>query len=125
MASRAFTPSQGAADAWASRPVKCTSKWETARQAAVRRSAGHGWIIMAACTPSKAPRSNMKILPPPPSSAGVPSTRTCDSDLISHRRQGQPGTDGRGGNDVVPAGVAHVGQGVVFGAHGHHQFTCP
>ena len=48
-----------------------------------------------------------------------------DSDLISHRGQGQPGTDGRGGNDVVPAGMAHVGQGVVFGAHGHHQFTLP
>ena len=29
---------------------------------------------MAASTPSRAPRSIMKILPPPPSSAGVPST---------------------------------------------------
>jgi hypothetical protein len=32
MASPALTPSQGAAEAWASLPPKKTSKWETARQ---------------------------------------------------------------------------------------------
>ena len=31
---------------------------------------------MAAWTPAKAPRSSIRILPPPPSSAGVPRTRT-------------------------------------------------
>src|SRR5215207_520116 len=39
-------------------------------------SYGEGWTIMAACAPSKAPRSSSRILPPPPSSAGVPSTVT-------------------------------------------------
>ncbi len=34
MASPALTPSQGAAEAWALLPVKRTSKWDTARQAA-------------------------------------------------------------------------------------------
>ena len=75
-ASWAFTPSQGAADACASRPVKRTSKCATARQVPVKRSAGQGWTIMAAWTPVKAPRSSIRILPPPPSSAGVPRTRT-------------------------------------------------
>src|SRR5512132_3579747 len=39
-------------------------------------SYGEGWTIMAAWAPSKAPRSSSRILPPPPSSAGVPSTVT-------------------------------------------------
>src|SRR5215216_2120198 len=39
-------------------------------------SYGEGWTIMAACAPSKAPRWRSRILPPPPSSAGVPSTVT-------------------------------------------------
>src|ERR687897_2524214 len=39
-------------------------------------SYGEGWTIMAACAPSKAPRSSSRTLPPPPSSAGVPSTVT-------------------------------------------------
>ena len=77
IASSALTPSQGAAEAWASLPPKKTSKWATARHEPVRRSTGQGWIIMAAWTSKKAPRSSMRILPPPPSSAGVPSTRTC------------------------------------------------
>ena len=37
---------------------------------------GAGCTIIAAWTPSNAPRSSMKILPPPPSSAGVPITLT-------------------------------------------------
>ena len=75
-ASCALMPSHGAAEAWASRPVKRTSKCATARQVPVSRSDGHGWTIMAAWTPAKAPRSSIRIFPPPPSSAGVPSTRT-------------------------------------------------
>src|SRR5512132_2407221 len=39
-------------------------------------SYGEGWTIMAACAPSKAPRWSSRTLPPPPSSAGVPSTVT-------------------------------------------------
>lgn len=37
---------------------------------------GAGWHIIARCTPSKTPRSSGWILPPPPSSAGVPNTVT-------------------------------------------------
>src|SRR5215204_2661300 len=39
-------------------------------------SYGEGWTIMAAWAPSKAPRWSSRTLPPPPSSAGVPSTVT-------------------------------------------------
>ena len=35
---------------------------------------GPGWAIMAASTESNTPARNMSNLPPPPSSAGVPST---------------------------------------------------
>src|SRR5581483_2742567 len=46
------------------------------RQGMVSISWGAGCTIIAALTPSKAPRSSMRILPPPPSSAGVPMTFT-------------------------------------------------
>ena len=39
-------------------------------------SNGAGWTIIAAWTPSNAPRSSSSIFPPPPSSAGVPRTDT-------------------------------------------------
>src|SRR3972149_5920838 len=38
------------------------------------KSTGEGWAMRATSTPSKAPRSSMIALPPPPSSAGVPRT---------------------------------------------------
>ena len=41
-----------------------------------RGRAPAGCTIIAASTPSKAPRSAMRILPPPPSSAGVPRITT-------------------------------------------------
>jgi len=44
-----------------------------------------GCIIRAKSTPSKAPRSTMKTLPPPPSSAGVPMT--CTSPPVSSRTE--------------------------------------
>ena len=78
---------------------------------------------MAAWTPSNAPRSSIRILPPPPSSAGVPSTRTVQPELVGHRGEGQAGADGRRRDDVVPAGVTHVGQGVVLGADRHDQLA--
>ena len=43
-----------------------------------------------ACAPSKAPRSSMRILPPPPSSAGVPSTVTVEPDVVCHRDSAAP-----------------------------------
>ncbi len=55
MASPALTPCHGAAEACAVRPVKSTSKWETARHVASSRSVGQGWTIIAAWTSSKTP----------------------------------------------------------------------
>jgi len=42
-----------------------------------------------------------------------------DSQFIRHGGQGHPGSGGSGGDDVVAAGVADAGQGVVFGADDH------
>jgi hypothetical protein len=39
--------------------------------------------------------------------------------LVRHRRQGQPRADARGRDQVVPAGVAHLRQGVVLGQQRH------
>src|SRR5262245_28336529 len=50
--------------------------WSTAMIGISACSYGEGWTIMAAWAPSKAPRWSSRILPPPPSSAGVPSTVT-------------------------------------------------
>src|SRR5829696_7398490 len=50
--------------------------WSTAMIGISACSYGEGWTIMAACAPSKAPRWSSRTLPPPPSSAGVPSTVT-------------------------------------------------
>ena len=80
---------------------------------------------MAAWTPSNTPRSSMRILPPPPSSAGVPSTRTVMPRSSATRGQAQAGADRRGGDDVVAAGMADAGQGVVLGADRHHQRPGP
>ena len=41
--------------------------------------------------------------------------------VVGHRGQGQPGPHGARRDDVVAAGVAHVGQRVVLGAHGDDQ----
>ncbi len=81
MASPALTPSKGDAEAWAARPWKATSKWETARQVPASQSDGQGWTIIAAWTPSKTPASSMVIFPPPPSSAGVPKHPHAQAEL--------------------------------------------
>ena len=41
-----------------------------------------------------------------------------EAQVVGHLGQGQAGTDGGGGDDVVAAGVADAGQGVVLGADG-------
>ena len=43
------------------------------------------------------------------------------AELVGHRGQRQAGPDGGGGDDVVPAGVPDVGQGVVLGADGDDE----
>ena len=125
MASAALTPSQGAAEAWASLPEKCTSKWETARQVAASHSAGQGWTIIAAWTPSKAPRSSSSTLPPPPSSAGVPTTFTVSPRSSATAARARAAPTAAGGDDVVAAGVTDPGQGVVLGAEGDGQRPVP
>ena len=75
---------------WVSLPVKWTSKWETARHVATRRSVGHGWTIIAAWTPSNAPRSSIVIFPPPPSSAGVPSTTHGQAETVGSGAKASP-----------------------------------
>ena len=44
-----------------------------------------------------------------------------DAQLVGQSGQPQPGTDRRGGDDVVAAGVTDTGECVIFGAHGDHQ----
>ena len=78
---------------------------------------------MAAWTPAKAPRSSIRTLPPPPSSAGVPEDAHGEPELVRHGGQGEAGADRGRGDDVVPAGVAHVGQRVVLGADGHDELA--
>ena len=53
-----------------------TSNIAAAKICGAETSTGAGCTIIAACTPPKPPRSSIRIFPPPPSSAGVPSTRT-------------------------------------------------
>ena len=75
------------------------------------RSAPAGCTIIAASTPSNAPRSAMRTLPPPPSSAGVPRITHPAAELVGQRGGGEPGAEPGGGDDVVAAGVADARAG--------------
>ncbi len=75
-ASWALRPAHGSAEAWAVSPWKSASKPAHAIDSMLRHSLSMGWTIMARWVPSKSPCSSMTILPPPFSSAGVPSRRT-------------------------------------------------
>ena len=125
MASPALTPSQGAAEAWALLPPKWTSKWETARQVPSRRSAGQGWTIMAACTSSNDPALEHGDLAAAALLGRVPEHPHGEAQLVGHLGQSEAGPDGRGGDDVVAAGMADAGEGVVLGADGHDQRARP
>ena len=105
-ASAALMPSSGAAAACDSRPVYATR--EVRDRADARRSrssSGAGCTIIAAWTPSNAPRSSRSTLPPPPSSAGVPITVTREAEIVDERREREPGADRGRRDDVVPARV--------------------
>ena len=78
-----------------------------------------GCIISAASTPSKAPSRAINSLPPPRSSAGVPSMRTRPGKRARERRERERGAERRGGDQVVAAGVADAGQRVVLGEQRH------
>ena len=75
-ASSAFRPLCGATAAWAASPTYFTSACWIAIAFIRARSVSYGWTIIAACTPSNAPRRAISIFPPPPSSAGVPIKRS-------------------------------------------------
>ena len=80
-------------------------------------SNGAGWTIIAAWTPSKAPRSSSRILPPPfTSSAGVPITVIVRSTSSATALRPSAGADRSRRDQVVAAGVADAGQRVVLGA---------
>ena len=70
-----------------------------------------------AVTPSNTPASTSMILPPPPSSAGVPKHDHPQAELVRHGRQGNAGADRGRGDDVVAARVADLRQRVVLGEH--------
>ena len=89
------------------------------------RSTSAGWTIIAASTPSKAPRSTMKTLPPPPSSAGVPRMTTRPPTSSARAAAARPGAETGGGDDVVSARMADAGQGVVLEQHGHGRAVDP
>ena len=117
----ALTPSQGAAEAWASLPGEVdveVGDGQAGGRPAARRA--RGGPSSPRGRPSKAPRSSSSTLPPPPSSAGVPSTMTVSPRSSATSARARPAPDGGGGDDVVAAGVADPGQGVVLGADGHH-----
>ena len=46
-----------------------------------------------------------------------------DAELVDERYEGCECTECGGGDDVVPTGVADFGEGVVFGAQGHHEVS--
>jgi hypothetical protein len=48
-----------------------------------------------------------------------PQEHDAPADLLGQRGGGQAGAEARGGDEVVPAGVAQAGQGVVLAQHGH------
>jgi hypothetical protein len=80
---------------------------------------------MAAWTSSKAPSSSMSDL----AAAALLGRRAEHPHRQAERRRpprpGPARPPRGGGDDVVPAGVADVGQGVVLGADGHHQRPGP
>src|SRR4051794_2666711 len=90
-ASSALIPSHGAAAAWAGLPVKVALTLSLARNPPSRVVAmlinsgfpgtiGTGWTIRQASMPLYAPLLIRRTLPPPDSSAGVPSRRTVNPD---------------------------------------------
>ena len=75
--------------------------------------------MTTASTPSKAPSRAISSLPPPPSSAGVPSSTAVPGTVAAgqHGVQAEEGADRGRADDVVPAAVPDAGQRVVLGEH--------
>ena len=122
-ASRALTPSEGAAAAWAARPSNSTSHMHMARDEPPTTSFAAACAIMASDTSSKKPSSIRSTFPPVVSSAGVPSTLTVRLEFLGHGRQRQRCPHRAGRVHVVTAGMADGGQGVVLYAECHHKLA--
>jgi hypothetical protein len=67
-------PRCGAAAAWAALPWKRMVTRVAASAPRTVMVRAPGWNIIAASIPSNTPARSIRILPPPPSSAGVPIT---------------------------------------------------
>ena len=87
----------------------------------VMRSVVEGWIIIAASTPSKAPSRAISSLPPKRSSAGRAQIAHPPGERAVQFGKRQRGAEAGGGDDVVAAGMADAGQGVVFGEDGDRR----
>ncbi len=73
---------------------------------------------MAASTPSSAPRVGEQHLAPAALLGRGPQHQDPAACLLRHRGRRQPRAQSGGGDDVVPAGVADAGEGVVLAQHG-------
>ena len=80
------------------------------------RSAPAGWTIIAASTPSRAPRSPRCTLPPPPSSAGVPRTTTRPPSSSASAAAARPAPSPAVPMMLCPQAWPMPGQGVVLAA---------
>ena len=116
MASSALTPSHGAAEACASRPVKMTSKWSTARQRVSSRSLGPGVDHHRGVHAVEVAGVDQVDLAAAALLRGRAQQHDGEVELVGDRGQPDGGAERRRGDDVVAAGVADVGQRVVLRA---------
>src|SRR5215217_2642180 len=94
--------------------------WSTAMIGISACSYGEGWTIMAACAPSKAPRCSSRILPPPPSSAGVPSTVTLRPASSATRARASPAPAAMAAITLCPQAWPTAGRA----SYSAHTITC-
>src|SRR5215212_2704768 len=94
--------------------------WSTAMIGISAFSYGEGWTIMAAWAPSKAPRWRSRILPPPPSSAGVPSTVTRSPASSATRARASPAPAAMAAITLCPQACPTPGRA----SYSPHTTTC-
>ncbi len=89
---------------------------ETAEPGMAAISTAAGCTIMAASSPSNAPRSSIKDLAAAALLGRCAEHGDREPEVVGEPGQSEPGADRGGGDDVVPAGVADPGQRVVLRA---------